>query len=106
MSVIRAERLKGLDIRDTYVEIPADLAVEVVSPSDNANGVIDKVEDYLSNGFPLVWVIYPTTRSVAIFRAGGGTAYLHENDEITGEAALPSFRCKVGEFFAGTRAES
>jgi hypothetical protein len=22
-----------------------------------------------------------------------------ENDEITGEAALPSFRCKVGEFF-------
>lgn len=23
----------------------------------------------------------------------------HEQDEITGEAALPSFRCKVAEFF-------
>ena len=51
-------------------------------------------------------VAYPNTRSVSVYRADGTTALLHEEDEITGESALPGFRCKVGEFFAASTRRS
>ena len=99
VSVIRADRLKGTHPDDGFVHFPADLVVEVLSPTDLAVDVAAKVEEYLANGFPLVWIVNPTTRTVTIHRADGSVALLHEADEVTGEAALPAFRSKVGAFF-------
>lgn len=100
VSVIRAQRLEGLNPDDGFIHFPADLVVEVLSPPDVAIDVAAKVEEYLTNGFPLVWIVNPNTRTVTIHRANGSVALLHEHDEITGERALPAFRCKVGAFFA------
>jgi hypothetical protein len=36
---------------------------------------------------------------VMILRLDGSAALLNDKQEITGESALPSFRCAVGEFF-------
>jgi Uma2 family endonuclease len=80
--------------------IPADLAVEVLSPTDLAYDVAAKIDEYLRNGFPLVWVVEPNTRTVVVHRADGSVTKLRDNDEISGESALPDFRCKVAEFFA------
>lgn len=99
VSVVRQDRLAAVDVKAGFMPVPADLVVEVVSPNDLAYDVIAKVDEYLRNGFPLVWVVHPNTRAVTIHRGDGSIAMLHENDEITGEAALPTFRCKVGEFF-------
>ena len=98
-SVVRVERVKGIDSNEIYMPIPPDLAVEVVSPNDLATDLDIKVEEYLNNGFALVWVVEPGTKTVTIHRADGSLARLHAKDEITGETALPTFRCKVAEFF-------
>jgi Uma2 family endonuclease len=58
-----------------------------------------KVEFYLANGFPLVWIVDPEVKIVYVHRADGSVTKFHEKDQITGEAALPSFRCEVAEFF-------
>lgn len=100
VSVVRAERLKGLNPDDGFIHLPADLVVEVLSPTDLAVDVAAKVQEYLANGFPLVWIVNPNARTVTIHRADGSVALLHEAEEITGERALPAFRCKVGELFA------
>ena len=99
VSVVRSERLTTIDSSEGFMPIPADLVVEVLSPNDLAYDVTEKVDEYLQHGFGIVWVVHPNTRSVAIYRADGTTALLHESDEITGETALPTFRCKVAEFF-------
>ena len=99
VSVIRSARIAGMDPQTGFMPVPPDLAVEVLSPNDLAYDVFAKVEEYLQNGFPLVWVVHPNTKAVTIHRGDGSVAMLHEHDEITGEAALPSFRCKVAEFF-------
>jgi len=99
-SVIRADRLAGIDPTDGFMRIPPDLAVEVLSPGDLAYEMFEKVDEYLRHGFKLIWVVQPNTRTVAIYRADGSHAFLHEENEITGESALPTFRCKVSEFFA------
>ena len=99
-SVVRRDRTAGIPNDRGYMPIPADLVVEVVSPTDLYQNVIEKVDDYLANGFPLVWVVDPNARSVTIYRAGEASpAVLRAADEITAEPALAAFRCKVAEFF-------
>lgn len=98
VSVIRKERLS--DLGDVgMMPIPADLAVEVVSPNDLVRDVNQKIEEYLAAGFKLVWVVSPEMRMVDVFRADGGITRLRANDSITAEAVLPEFRCQVADFF-------
>lgn len=99
VSVIRSDRTASIDPNDGFMPIPADLVVEVVSPNDLSYDITEKVEEYLRNGFGLVWVVHPNTRTIAVHRADRSVTVLHENDEITGESALPEFRCKISEFF-------
>jgi Uma2 family endonuclease len=99
-SVIRRERLSQIPGDVGYMPIPADLAVEVLSPNDLAREVSRKIEEYLAAGFALVWVVDPEARLIQIHRADGSVSKLHEKDQITGEAALPAFRCRVGDLLA------
>jgi Uma2 family endonuclease len=99
VSVIRRERVEGIDPQAGSLQVPADLVVEVISPTDLSYDVDEKVQEYLEHGFGNVWVVYPNTRSVAIYRSDGMIRRLHEKDEITCEDVLPGFACKVAEFF-------
>ena len=98
-SVIRAERMVRVDRSVGFSHIPADLVIEVISPTDLAYGVAEKVDEYLRYGFALTWVVFPNTRSVAVYRADGSAALVRGDAEITGESALPGFRCKASAFF-------
>src|ERR1051325_4730013 len=49
VSFIRAERLATLDLDDRF-ECAPDLAVEIISPSESAAGVVHKVGQYLHAG--------------------------------------------------------
>jgi Uma2 family endonuclease len=100
VSVVSTARLVDIDSTTGFMPIAPDLAIEVVSPNDLASELADKIEEYLHNGFPLVWIVQPSTHTVTIHRGDGSVSHLHADDEITGESALPTFRCKVAEFFA------
>jgi Uma2 family endonuclease len=82
-----------------YPETVPDLVVEVVSPSDLADELQIKIEQWLRAGSGLVWAVYPETRSAMGFRQGGSVALLHADDVLTGEPVLPGFECKVNELF-------
>jgi Uma2 family endonuclease len=86
--------------RKPFFEGPPDLAVEVISPSDRLEEVDAKTQAWLSAGTPMVWVVWPDTRSVVVHRAGQPPRILHESDTITGEEVLPGFECIVGDFFS------
>jgi Uma2 family endonuclease len=85
---------------DGFMQIPADLVVEVVSPDDDAYEIETKIEEYLTHGFRLVWIIYPHTRTVLVYGQAGLTRRLHADDTLTGEDVLPGFACVVRELFA------
>src|SRR5438105_5045578 len=69
VSVVRVERLAGIDPREGFIPIPPDLAVEVMSPNDLAEDIAEKVDEYLKHSFAVVWVVQPRTRTVTIYRA-------------------------------------
>jgi Uma2 family endonuclease len=98
-SAVLSERMKDLPDEVGLMPIPADLAIEVNSPNDLVSAVEEKVDEYLDANFKIVWVVDPPTKTVTVYRADGTTTRLREHQEISGEGALPTFKCKVGEFF-------
>lgn len=82
-----------------HVRIVPDLLVEVVSPNDLAWEVELKVMEYLHAGIPLLWVLYPDTRTACVYRANGTVTHLSASDVLSGEEVLPGFSCPLVEVF-------
>ena len=88
---VRGERVKG-KLTGKYFPGAPDLAVEVVSPNDRADEVQEKVQDWLSHGTQLVWVVEPKSRTVTVYRPDGTANVLQATDTLDGEEVLPGFR--------------
>ena len=82
-----------------HMPIRPDLAVEVVSPTDNAYDLQDKLDDYRSVGIPLVWVVWPHVRLVQLLVPGQPIVELRPGDTLTGGDVLPGFAVAVAELF-------
>ena len=60
----------------------------------------DKIEEYLSAGVSLVWIVNSNTRTVRVYRKDHDTVrFLHEDDELSGDDVSPGFRCPVRAVF-------
>ena len=93
------DRLPGDALPTGYVRIAPDLAVEVVSPDDLASELDEKLDDYQKAGVRLVWVIYPESRTVSVYRGDGSASRLHEDGVLSGEDVIAGFRCRLALYF-------
>jgi len=98
-SFIRSGRLPNDALPRGHIRVVPDLVLEVVSPNDLAWEVDVKVTEYLQAGVPLVWVFYPDTRSVAVYRSLDEVRVLTEADHLQGDPVLPGFSCPVADLF-------
>lgn len=99
VSYVSAERVKSLPARG-WMDVPPDLAVEVVSPTDSASIVQLKAYDYIRAGVALVWVVFPESRTVEVRQAGSSSIeVLGEQDTLSGGDVLPGFSVAVAELF-------
>jgi Uma2 family endonuclease len=96
VSFIRHERVPN-PIPRGFARFAPDLAVEVLSPTDRAGKVLEKVADYLNAGSQLVWVIDPDRRQARVYRADGTAAIVEDSGTLEGEQVLPGFRCPLAE---------
>lgn len=78
---------------------PPDLAVEVVSPGDRAGDVHDKVIEYLEAGTRLVWVVYPSSKTVVVHTPDAETRILHIDGVLEGGDVLPGLALPVRDVF-------
>lgn len=97
MAYWRRQRLP--EMPEGYVEVPPDLVVEVVSPSDAHGKVHEKVLEYLDHGVGLVWVVDPRTRTVTVYRSRQEVRILRDRETLSGEQVLPGFSCQVNDLF-------
>lgn len=100
VSYIRAERIPITGVPEGFWQIAPDLAVEVVSPSETATDVREKVRDFLLAGTPLVWTIYPRSREVIAYTPDGFARTYTLGDILKNLVVLPDFSCTVAELFA------
>jgi Uma2 family endonuclease len=71
VAFITTQHLKTIDIDRSPVEGAPALAVEVVSPSNSAQDMAKKTQQYLQTGCRAVWIVYPSLRLVEIHSAEG-----------------------------------
>jgi len=100
-SFVRAERLPETGIGPGLLQLAPDLAIEVLSPSESASELEEKLDDYLVSGTALVWVVDPARRAVMIVAVDAPVRWLREGDTLDGGAVVPGFSCAVAEIFEG-----
>lgn len=91
VSFLRRQRIPASGLPRGYIDGSPDLAVEIVSPGDTAEEIEAKVQDYLTYGTRLVWVVQPKTRTVTAYYSDGRARVLREKDALDGEDVVPGF---------------
>ena len=88
---------------ERYFPGAPDLAVEIVSPGDSASDIHDKVVDYLRAGTRLVWVVYPRSKTVAVYKFGAEGQIVEQDGRLDGADVLPGLSLPVRDIFAKVR---
>lgn len=81
--------------------IPAmapDIAIEILSPSDNFFDILDKVDEYLQQGTKVVWLVISRTREVMVCTK---EKKFYVSDILTAPDLLPGFELPVSRLFEG-----
>jgi Uma2 family endonuclease len=91
---------KGRPVPSTSAwDVIPNLAVEVVSPTNLANEIVNKVHEYFRCGVEQVWVVYPVVEQVYVYTSPKAVRILGRDDELDGGALLPGFRLPLAELF-------
>lgn len=98
VAFIRAERLSRRI--GAYIDGAPDLVVEVMSPTDSAVELSEKIDAYFAAGTRLLWVVYPRQRRIVVYDAPLQSHILTEADTLDGGDVLPGFTAPVSKIFA------
>ncbi len=99
--LVRISSYRAMDMVRGVPRGAPDLAVEVVSPNDNAADLDRKVEQFLLAGTTAVWVLYSATRHVLIHRRSGEIRKYSSGQTIEEPELLPGLAIAVEELFHG-----
>ncbi len=93
------------DLSGTTFPGAPDLAVEVISPSETARKVLDKVQLYLLAGTRLVWAVHPEEKVVDVYRLADDKTInvqpVRLDSVLDGGDVLPGFSLPVANLFKG-----
>jgi Uma2 family endonuclease len=98
VSYSRWPRDRKVDSANGWDVVP-ELAVEVISPSDPAIAVVEKIHEYFQAGVLRVWVVYPNVRQVYVYEGPARVQILDVDRELDGGDILPGFRLSLAELF-------
>jgi Uma2 family endonuclease len=87
-------------------QVVPNLAIEVVSPTNTALELLDKVSDYFQTGVQRVWVVFPNQELVYVYNSPTSIRVLERSGELDGEEVLPGFRLPLSDLFEQEPAEA
>lgn len=90
-------------LHDTYMEGPADICIEVVSPESISRDHGTKFEEYEKGGVGEYWIIDPVHRECRFYHLGNDGVYVPQSEDADGyhtTPRLPNFRLHVPTLWA------
>jgi Uma2 family endonuclease len=94
-----AETISRQTDETTLVEGAPRLAVEVLSPSDKVEEILEKVREYLSTGVELVWIVDPYFETIQVHRRGSAPVTYNREHRVNGGDVLPGLDFAVVDVF-------
>ncbi len=92
-SWVRRERWGALsdEGREKFVPLCPDFVLELRSPSDSLSFLQDKMDEYISNGARLGFLLDPNAKRVYVYRPGQPIESLDNPRTVSGDPVLPGF---------------
>jgi Uma2 family endonuclease len=100
VSFMKKDRLPGGEAPEGFIDGAPDLAIEIISPSENRSDMLAKVIEYLDSGAQQVWHVFPEAQRVVAYRSLDDITTLHSSDTLEASDLLPGFQCRVSDLFA------
>jgi Uma2 family endonuclease len=90
---VRRSRLAGLtrEQKQKFLPLCPDFVIELRSPTDNLQAVLDKMQEYLDNGAQLGWLLDPLTRRVHVYLPQRPPEILDAPNTLSADPLLPGF---------------
>lgn len=82
-----------------FLDVPPELAVEILSPDDRPGESMQKIREYLAAGVDRVWYLDPRRRTVRVYRSPEQVETLEIGDVLRDEEILPGFSLSLSELF-------
>jgi Uma2 family endonuclease len=76
-----------------------DMAIEIVTPSNTADQVQEKIHDYFAAGVRRVWVVYPRQQEVYDYASPAKIQVLQLGQDLDGGELIPGFRLPLAVLF-------
>lgn len=98
------EKLSALSktARKKFMPVVPDFVVEVMSPSDRLKPARIKMEQWISNGVSLAWLIDGDRRTVYVYRAGEGCTVHKATNRLDADASpVKGFIADLTDVWAG-----
>lgn len=100
VAFVPAEDVKKIDLDRSPVDGAPALAVEVISPSNSAQDVAKKKQQYLHAGCNVVWIVYPSLRLVEVHSASE-SRQVQEPELLSEEKLFHGFSLSLSYIFDG-----
>jgi Uma2 family endonuclease len=82
-------------------DVVPNLAIEVVSPTNTANGVMEKTKEYFEAGVERVWVIYPEFAEIYDYDSPTSVQIVARYQTLDGGKLLPGLQLPLADLFEG-----
>ena len=87
--------------RRGFIELAPEFLIEVRSPEDTWEAVVEKCGVWLAHGARCAWAIDPERATVAVFRPGAVPEVLRQTGTARADPALDGFELALPDLFAG-----
>jgi Uma2 family endonuclease len=91
---------RGAQDEDRWLRGAPVIAVEVLSPSDEHERAVEKIETYINSGVKVVWIVDPDLETVIVYRPDRMPELFNKSTTLDAEPHLPGFSVAVSTFFA------
>ena len=99
VAFVRKERIPNAFQQAGFWQLSPDLVVEIISPSESAGSVQDKVNDYLQAGTRMIWLVYPNTQTVVEHGPSGSIRQFGPADALQGGDVIPGYHLPLSYLF-------
>jgi Uma2 family endonuclease len=90
---------REMPARDNAWNVVPDLSIEVVSPTDYAADVLEKVDEYFRSGVRQVWLVFPELQMLYAYDSLRSVRILGDADELDGGNLIPGMRLNLTTIF-------
>ena len=99
VAFVRADRYPGGLPERGFAPLPPDLAVEIISPTDERSDIAQKQTLYAKAGVPLVWWVDPKLKTVTVHRLDRTPEVVESPGTLDGGVVLPGFELQLRSIF-------